>query len=548
MKGKYVLPLSVLAGIYSYIISEDAFATTATPQSTFYTLQHAPSATSEHFLSILPDKYQDYQVFVHSSVMHDKIKNDYSVTQLEDIRKLTENSRKMVLTEKPWGTFILASNFDDPQTGSETHYDAVWLRDSLWGYLALNSQQQNQSAAKKVLLTLWDYMSSADQLTRMNNVIVNPELLNGPQGQMNAVHIRFDSNSAAMMDVQENGRPQPWNHKQNDALGLYLDLLLQAVSSGQIQPADWKKNNRLQSLALLIAYLEKINFHTMEDSGAWEEDARLNTSSIALVTSGLEQLLELVSAESQDNATAFIADLVAQAKENDLDEFLSKERLIQQVDKGYERIILQLDLGGESPSYPESDKRYRTADAALLNIIYPARLSKITVQQKEQVLQIVRSLAGPYGIKRYNNDNYQSANFWFNDIKTDTEADSHLKRVQSFIPLTEAEWFFDSWYAKSAAMIYQETKDAYFLSEAIQFMNRSLAQITGSNMIGANGRPVPEMSLPESYNYLHVSGRLHEVPSPIIPLNWSKSSMTLMFDEVNASLKTRDALKLVKIP
>lgn len=71
------------------------------------------------------------------------------------------------------------------------------------------------------------------------------------------------------------------------------------------------------------------------------------------------------------------------------------------------------------------------------------------------------------------------------------------------------------------------------LNDSVQFMNRSLAQITGENMIGANGRSVPEMALPESYNYIHKSGTLHEAPSPIIPLNWSKASMTLMLKEMS---------------
>ncbi|MCK2767229.1 hypothetical protein, partial [Escherichia coli] len=43
----------------------------------------------------------------------------------------------------------------------------------------------------------------------------------------------------------------------------------------------------------------------------------------------------------------------------------------------------------------------------------------------------------------------------------------------------------------------------------------------------------PEMALPESYNYIHKSGTLHEAPSPIIPLNWSKASMTLMLKEMS---------------
>ncbi|EFI1545842.1 hypothetical protein BF291_005144, partial [Escherichia coli] len=112
----------------------------------------------------------------------------------------------------------------------------------------------------------------------------------------------------------------------------------------------------------------------------------------------------------------------------------------------------------ESPGYLEKDKHYREADAALLNVIYPTNLSKINTRRKEQVLKIVKKLAGPYGIKRYEKDNYQSANFWFNDIKTDTDQNSHAKREKSFIPSTEAEWFFDSWYAKSAAIVYKESR------------------------------------------------------------------------------------------
>lgn len=68
----------------------------------------------------------------------------------------------------------------------------------------------------------------------------------------------------------------------------------------------------------------------------------------------------------------------------------------------------------------------------------------------------------------------------------------------SFIPSTEAEWFFDSWYAKSAAIVYKESRKEEYLNDSVQFMNRSLAQITGENMIGANGRSVPEMALPKA--------------------------------------------------
>lgn len=49
----------------------------------------------------------------------------------------------------------------------------------------------------------------------------------------------------------------------------------------------------------------------------------------------------------------FVSDLLREAKVNELDETLSTTRLNHLIDKGYERITLQLDLGGESPGYLE---------------------------------------------------------------------------------------------------------------------------------------------------------------------------------------------------
>ena len=125
----------------------------------------------------------------------------------------------------------------------------------------------------------------------------------------------------------------------------------------------------------------------MEDSGAWEEDARLNTSSVALVTSGLERLSNLTLEER----LCFVSDLLREAKANELDEPLSTTRLNHLIDKGYERITLQLDLGGESLSYLEkiniTEKRMRF----YFNVIYPANLAKINTRRKEQVPKIVKN-------------------------------------------------------------------------------------------------------------------------------------------------------------
>lgn len=98
------------------------------------------------------------------------------------------------------------------------------------------------------------------------------------------------------------------------------------------------------------------------------------------MTSGLERLSNLLSKKD----SVFVSDLLREAKVNELDETLSTTRLNHLIDKGYERITLQLDLG-RIPGYLEKDKHYREADAALLNVIYPTNLSKINTRRKEQV-------------------------------------------------------------------------------------------------------------------------------------------------------------------
>jgi len=477
-----------------------------------------------------------YALFVHSPAILPLLKNHYNAASLDAITKATQAARQIEVKKRPWGSFIEAASFASADMANETNYDAIWLRDSVWGYLALASRQDTRTEAQQVLLTLWDYMATPPQIERMKAIIADPALVNAKNGQMNVPHIRFNGASAQFADVQENGAPQSWAHKQNDALGLFADAALRGVKSGEITADEWRKAPRLDALIYLAAYLDKAKFYQMEDSGAWEEDARLNTSSVGLVTSALENLQSMLQQPTAAEKP-FIAALRARAKELKLAQFISEENLGRLIDAGYKTINKQLAMGGESPDYPKTDSRFRQADAALLSLIYPARLNRLSMQQKEHILDIVGSLMGDMGIRRYWRDDYQSANFWFHNIKADTEAASHEARKKQFIPGTEAQWFFDSWYAKSALMLYKESKNPHYEALAVRSVNRALAQITGENMTGANGLPVISQGLPESYNFIADKGQLWEAPSPIIPLNWSKASMTLMLEEMKADLR-----------
>ncbi|MDR3243482.1 MAG: hypothetical protein LBT79_01905 [Elusimicrobiota bacterium] len=469
-------------------------------------------------------KSDGYSVFVHNDKIVPLLKNEYSASDIEKLDKQTLSARKIVIVKKAWGSFIQAASFQSEEMGSITNYDAIWIRDTLWGYLALKTSAENQEAAKTILITMLDYISK--QRFRMRTIIKEPSILNLPDGKMRAVHIRFNCNSPEFDDVYENGKAQNWNHKQNDALGLLLDLTLSAYKDGSLTLKELRQNNRFESLIELIAYLAQIKFYEMADSGAWEEEERVNTSSIGLVVSALENLSNLLAKNPQFSK---VFDGIVSSLQ--LKKILNTQNINNLIVKGYEKIKKQISIGGESPSYDKTDSRYRTADAALLNLIYPANLTRLSIVEKYKILEIVSSLAGDYGIKRYKNDNYQSANFWFNNIKTDAAQESMDIRKKSYIKGSEAQWFFDSWFSKCFLILYLESKQDKDLKAAFKYTNRALSQITGNNALGADAKIIKSFALPESYNTVIYKGKTYYAPSPITPLNWAKASMTLMFEE-----------------
>jgi hypothetical protein len=377
-----------------------------------------------------------------------------------------------------------------------------------------------------------------------------------PDGDMNAVHIRFDSNSADFEDVLSGGKPQRWTHKQNDAIGLLIGAVVDAYADGLVTIDDLLTGRsggdrtRLAVIARLVSYLNAVKYYIMEDSGAWEELPRRNTSSIGIVVSALERLLDTL-----EHSTVFAEAYMDEAKSLILDVMAGEESISAMIELGYATVGRQLSIGGESPDYDKSDPRYREADAALLALIYPACLQELDVGDKLAILGKVGALAGPYGIKRYEHDNYQSGNFWWHDIRTDADPESHKKREENFIPGTEAEWFFDSWYAKCCLIVADDIEKSIsaelaadpgaLRADAVKSLNRAFGQITGEGMFSADGERVPPMVPPESYNHIVAptglaAGGLESVadereswpaPSPIAPLNWAKASLTLMLDE-----------------
>ncbi|EFB4442225.1 hypothetical protein C0W91_004517, partial [Escherichia coli] len=246
-----------------------------------------------YFVTVIPDSSEPYSLNINSSHVLSLIRKDYSLEQIENIFDVTNEARKLELIYKPWGTFIKAVSVNDRDIANKTHYDAIWIRDSLWGALALENSG-DLLHSKQIIMTLWDYISTDAQLMRMKNVISDPDVLNAKDGQMKAIHVRFNAASENFEDIMENGLPQQWNHKQNDALGLLLDLILRKISTGEFTGTEWNKGSRMNALISLIAYFDRVNYAEMPDSGMWEENEKINTSSVAMITSSLEKFREIM--------------------------------------------------------------------------------------------------------------------------------------------------------------------------------------------------------------------------------------------------------------
>jgi hypothetical protein len=493
-----------------------------------------------------------YTVVVGNERVRGLMKAKYSSEDLKKLDDLLAKSTEIKINERG---FVQAADRNLKDGEDPTNYNAVWLRDSLWAYLALNSREETKADAKRVLRGMLDYISAEKQLKRFEAIIGTPTLATSPNGSMEVVHIRFDGKSADFQDVKVNGEPQQWNHKQNDALGLLLDLSVRAIQKGEIEVTDLSESNWM-ALAYLPAYFSRIKFYQMEDAGPWEEIERTNTSSMALVVSGLERLSDALytvkkalpfrSAQvaKSDFSTKLlkIAKGMKAVKGQKPFKFLSKASLKGSIDLGYKRILKQLEAGGESPIYKKGDPKLRDADAALLNLIYPAQLSRLKLAQKKNILRIIAPLIGRVGVKRYVNDSYQAGNFWFLDLTQSGPVDERTADTSSregfetrnsrFIPATEAQWFFDSWISKCYGLFYKESNLAADRAEQIRFFNRALGQATAGKVRGADGAYVPELAFPESYNTVALDHSQFFVPSPITPLNWAKASYLLARQEM----------------
>ncbi|CAK8725155.1 hypothetical protein KKHLCK_16005 [Candidatus Electrothrix laxa] len=394
-------------------------------------------------------------------------------------------------------------------------YQYAWVRDNVhiahahyvWGA---------KHTALKTANALMDFFTM--QQDRIQRIINDPSLAEDP---MNRPHIRFNGRTLQML-------AEKWAHAQNDALGYFIWFYCKTAG----QRTSGIDDRALDTLALLILYLQKICYWEDRDSGHWEEERKIGASSIGAVVAGLRQLITLCSDQSlYERHPLSVHGIDVQ--------FLNKLE-----EKGV-RALNQI-LPYESVD-PDTKRRY---DAALLFLIYP--LEVVTSDQAMQILTDVKSaLQGEIGIRRYPNDSYWYPNyrdsFALGARSTDfsdnmSQRDSHRKEGM------EAQWcIFDSIISCIHGMRVLRSKGGEEeWNEQIRYLNRSLGQLTANKKTGIldtifgwmKPRKQKEDSgalCPEAYFY--EKGRL--VPNDHVPLQWAQANLKMALYWLNQSTLAR---------
>lgn len=372
---------------------------------------------------------------------------EYTAEKVREIRRVLEKHKTLEIEPVAHGLFAASGS---QAADSTTGYQNVWIRDNV---MVANAFRLLGNAAKAIACVkgLTEYLET--QRGRMTEIIEDPTRLLKEDVQRRP-HIRFAAQTLGDL-------PEKWPHAQNDALGELLWLRFVLANSGAMPlgPAEF------EIFGLLTEYFEAIEYWQDEDSGAWEEERKINASSVGAVVAGLEEMMKYKSggAGGMGGGAGVVSISTARV-----------DRLERMIAKGRER--LEKSLPFESP--PE-----RMADAALLSLVYPLGVVRERGMQ-DAILNLVQArLKGEAGIKRYVGDSYfcQDYDEWFGAGELSSDFSERVDYRDAFLqPGCEAQWcLFDP----VLSIIYGERyladpSDEKSREKQMQYFDRSMRQIT----------------------------------------------------------------------
>ncbi|MHC1558424.1 glycoside hydrolase family 15 protein [Actinomycetospora sp. C-140] len=316
------------------------------------------------------------------------------------------------------------------------------------------------------------------------------------------------------------------NRSQNDSTGYALWLVCRLARSGHLEVgrAD------LEVLAEVVGYLRRIEFWRDADEGHWEEDRRVQASSIGTVVAGLRAARELFVDRGHDPGVNI--DDLERIGVDALSSILAAGRTD---DVGDDReggadseIPAAITPGvGVREFFRSFGRDGRPYDASLLFLVEPLRVLPDEAAARV-VAGIEQHLVRDHGVARYLGDTYWEPRF--PDILGVGERTSAAEgRIEDRNLMgsgvaytgTEAQWtLFDPVLSVYWGRIYESGGNELHHELQIHYLRRSLSQL-----VDIEAERQKRKGLPEAY-YLEFDGETnHWVKNDHTPLLWSQANL-----------------------
>ena len=291
-----------------------------------------------------------------------------------------------ILKSLQYRTGLFAASSRDVATG----YNKSWLRDNFYECLAFQAIDDWDTIRKTVHAVM--------RIFEKHEYKIDIAIQQKPQHKHEYIHARY--NPETFDEFWED-----WGNKQNDSIGAILFLIGELERKGKSVLTTAKDRMLVQKL---VWYLQSISYWNDPDSGMWEENEEVHSSSIGACLAGLKGVKTIHRIDVPD-------DIITRG-EKTLRELLPRESAT------------------------------KFADLAQLSLLWPYNV--VTDDERSQILQNVEyHLLRERGVIRYKNDHYYNKN-----------SDGYSE---------EAEWCFGlSWLA----IIYEERGEKEKAHEYIQLM------------------------------------------------------------------------------
>jgi phosphorylase kinase alpha/beta subunit len=244
--------------------------------------------------------------------------------------------------------------FSASRRGVSTGYDKSWLRDNFYETLAFEIIGDFATVEKTYRAILKVFLKHEHK--------IDWAISHKPKASYQYIHARF--NPETFDEFWEE-----WGNKQNDAVGCILYRLgeLEINQKRSIIKTD----DHIRIVNKLVRYLQAIEYWQDPDSGMWEEDEEVHSSSIGAVLAGLKSISRVGCIEVPIS-------------------------LIHKGEKSLHELLPR-----------ESQRKW--VDLSLLSLIWPYDI--VTKEEAEKILENVEyHLLRKRGVVRYKGDRYYNKN------------------------------------------------------------------------------------------------------------------------------------------